>query len=123
MDANEKVDRNLIPDTLYIGLHADWYYGYEGMKRPAICNHGMAPGAKSQFQNDQNRRDSIYLATMPSRARMYANLYSRPLVLEIDTTQLEDEFYHDPLDVAPIGTFIQVAYRDSIPVTAIKETR
>lgn len=110
-----------IPYVGYIGLSADWYDGYEGMKRPPIREAGMRPGEKSQFTAASNRRDSIYLATTIERATVYANLYARPIILRVDTRKLDPAlFYHDPLDFPlPDGRIGQFAYRGQIPSDAI----
>jgi len=122
VSADDKVPREVVPEKVYVGLHRDWYEGYEGAKRPPIKTNGMEPGPKSQFTGEHNRRDTIYVATTPSRAQAYANLYGKPLVLEIDTGKLDKEkFFYDPDDFPPSKENpTQLGYRGSIPPSAIK---
>jgi len=120
---DKHVPEHLIPKIVWVGLHAAWYYGFEGMKTRPIKDVGFLPSVKQQFQvNPDNRRDSVYVATNLKRALVYARLYSEPMVLQIDMGKLDkNKWYYDPGDVPKSLTHPnQLAYRGSIPAKAIR---
>ena len=113
---DEKFPADQVPPKVYVGLHEDWYYGWEGKKEPSIKEVGILARIKQQFKHEKNRRDSVYVATSPRAARAYALVYAKPMIVEIDTKKLDpDKWYYDPMDVD--GT--QIAYRGDIPPEAI----
>ena len=115
---NKPIPESQIPEWVYVGLHADWYYGFEGMKTRAIRDNGFVPGQRTLLSG---RRDSVYVATTYQRALAYANLYGKPLVLKISTAGLDKtRFFYDPMDAVPSGhDAVQFEYRDNIPPSAI----
>jgi hypothetical protein len=116
----KKIPFKQIPLKLYVGLHGDWFTGFEGQRGEPIKDTGLVRGKKTQFVAESNRRDMIFLATTPDRARAYANLYARPMVLEIDTSKLSNQFFTDPQDVPDRGQVGQVAYQGDIPSDSIR---
>lgn len=107
-----------VPSQIYIGTHADYYNGVPGTKSiKAIKKHGLQSRLKGQFKGEQNRRDMVYVTTSPRLAETYAKLYSKPLVLEINTSKLpKSRFFSDPESPVP---GLQLAYRGNIPASAI----
>ena len=120
---NLRLPKELIPDKMYLGTYAIWYYGWEGIRTPVIKDKGLVTGIKMQFsRNRQNRTDTLYFATTPEQAKVYAYLYPEPMVLKIETRYLDDnKFYYDPGGfIDDDGSTNQIAYRGNIPAHAIK---
>ncbi len=120
---NIQVPIELIPDKVFVGLFGDWYYGWKGWAGEPIKKFGLQPGKVGQFKHTQNgkRKDSVYVSTELVIAETYARINNRPMVLEIDVTKLnKKQFYYDPLDIESLANPIQMAYRGTIPVSAIK---
>jgi len=120
---SDQIPKELIPDKIYLGTDAPFYYGWEGKETPTIKNDGLITGIKIQFKkNPNNRLDSLYFATSPERARVYASLYPDPIVLEIDTRHLNsNKFFYDPGDFPnEDGSPGQIAYRGNVPANFIK---
>lgn len=122
---DRRIPENLIPNTVFVGLLSDWYYGWENWAGEPVEEFGLQSGKVGQFKHSENgkRRDSVYVSVDLNLAKTYARLNSRPMVLMIDVTQLDTEkFYYDPddVDVRREGKPIQMAYRGNIPAEAIK---
>jgi len=120
--ADTPVPKNLIPRHVFVGIHADWYHGWEGKKERPISEIGIVAGMKQHFKrNPKNRADSVYVATSPGWAGVYAKLYSKPMILKVDTGKLNKaKFFYDDQDVQnQDGSPNQLAYRGSIPPKAI----
>lgn len=111
--ANTRLPEQLIPQYVYVGMSGE----FADKKQ----NEGIKPNVKGVMGHEENRTDSVYVATNQDLSNFYANNYENPTVLKIDTNKLDKlSFYYDGLD--PTGydqPQRQIAYRGVIPSSAI----
>lgn len=112
----------IIPNKLYVAMprHA----------ADLALRNGHDGAVKGVMGHENNRRDSVYLATHKEITHHYAAQYNHSKILEVDSTKLDrSKFYYDATEPPPLqnGTHFNdahpgyVAYRGKIPAHALRD--
>lgn len=115
--ANTQIPTSVeLPDTLYLSVPAHVVSG--------VLTSGHSGETKGILGHEENRTDSVYMATNAEIVKHYVAMYTDAKVLRVNTTALDrDKFYYDAVE--PPGDYDDghpgyVAYRGKIPAHAIQ---